>query len=148
IEVDGVGIKAIEISVLPIHIGQRFSVIVDASQDVGSYWIRGVIPIDCLLFGGGTINNNSAIAFNDSNVIKGILRYDGAPNDTPQTNKFNDDWSNNLYPCQDLNISLIKPYVDVEPPQNEKITDRLNISVTINFDDKGTTKAYINGQSW
>ncbi|CAG8741672.1 15068_t:CDS:2, partial [Cetraspora pellucida] len=46
IEVDGVSIKAVNITVLPIHIGQRFSVIVEASQEVGNYWIRADIPQD------------------------------------------------------------------------------------------------------
>ncbi|RIB11714.1 Multicopper oxidase [Gigaspora rosea] len=144
IEVDGVAVKSIELSVLPIHIGQRFSVIVDASKDVGSYWIRADIPEDCIFNSPETINANSDL--DNNNNITGILRYDGAPNDLPNSKKFNDAWSNNLFPCQDLDISLIKPYEPVSPPQ--KVTDQFNISVTLGPDKKNTTKAYINGQSW
>ncbi|RIB11715.1 multicopper oxidase [Gigaspora rosea] len=145
IEVDGVDIKEIELSVLPIHIGQRFSVIVEASQDSGSYWIRADIPKQCILNRNGTINNNSDIIHNSN--ITGILRYDDASNDTlPQSNKFNDDWYKKLSPCHDLDINLIKPYEAVAPPQ--KVTDQFNISIMIYGDSKHTTKAYINGQSW
>ncbi|CAG8588829.1 5052_t:CDS:10, partial [Dentiscutata heterogama] len=145
IEVDGVSIKPINITVLPIHIGERFSVIVEASQDVDNYWIRANIPDDCIETDPDTINHDSDLINN--NNITGILRYDGAPNDTiPKSKMTNDDWSNNLYPCQDLAVDLIKPYVAVEPPQ--KVTDPINIAISIGYNSRNTTTAYINGQSW
>ncbi|CAG8591856.1 17149_t:CDS:2, partial [Cetraspora pellucida] len=76
-----------------------------------------------------------------------ILQYEGAPNDAfPTSKKVDDDWSKNLFPCRDLDVDLIKPYMAVEPPQI--VTDQINVSVTLHGDDKNTTKAYINNQSW
>ncbi|CAG8783445.1 12643_t:CDS:2, partial [Racocetra fulgida] len=145
IEVDGVSTKASNISVLPIHIGQRFSVIVAASQEVGNYWIRADIPEDCVPSPSNTINANSSFANNRN--ITGILQYEGAPNDTlPTSTKVNDEWSRNLIPCRDIDSNLIKPYDAVAPPL--KITDPITVAVTLRVDEKNTTKAYINNQSW
>ncbi|CAG8793831.1 5541_t:CDS:2, partial [Racocetra persica] len=145
IEVDGVTTKASNVSVLPIHIGQRFSVIVEASQKVGNYWIRSDVPEDCVPSPPDTINHNSP--FDNNRNITGILQYEGAPNDTlPTSTKVNDDWSRNLYPCRDIDVNLIKPYEEVAPPL--KITDQINVTVTLHPDEHNTTKAYINNQSW
>ncbi|CAG8716468.1 5485_t:CDS:2, partial [Racocetra fulgida] len=145
IEVDGISTKASNISVLPIHIGQRYSVIIEASQEVGNYWIRAEIPEDCIMTSPDTINHNSALF--DQMTTTGILQYEGAPSDTyPDSKKFNDDWSKNLLPCRDLDVDLLKPYAAVEPPL--KVTDQINISVTLHEDEHQTTKAYINNQSW
>ncbi|CAG8611147.1 33753_t:CDS:10, partial [Racocetra persica] len=145
IEVDGVSTKASNISVLPIHIGQRYSVIIEASQEVGNYWIRAEIPDDCIMNSPDTINHDSALY--DKMTITGILQYEGAPSDAlPDSKKVHDEWSKNLFPCRDLDVDLLKPYAEVEPPK--KITNQINISVTIHADEHQTTKAYINNQSW
>ncbi|CAG8818599.1 2671_t:CDS:2, partial [Dentiscutata erythropus] len=141
IEVDGVSVKPINVTILPINIGERFSVIVEASQEVGNYYIRANIA--CIEDAGpGTINYDSDLI--DNSNITGILQYDGAPNDTlPQSQMTYDD---NRYPCQDLDVDLIKTYVPVPPPQ--EVTDPIKIDISLGFNDQNTTTAYINGQSW
>ncbi|KAF8187933.1 Cu-oxidase-domain-containing protein [Mycena galopus ATCC 62051] len=75
IEADGVATEPHEVNILLIHTGQRYSIVVAANQAVGNYWINAVI-------------NNESPTHNlnlNSTLSRGILRYEGALDEEPQT---------------------------------------------------------------
>jgi len=73
IEVDGVPVTPHTVASLDILAGQRYSVILEANQPVGNYWIN-------LPYVGGSAAANPN--FNIS-LSRGILRYAGAPDEEP-----------------------------------------------------------------
>ncbi|KAG6828776.1 hypothetical protein H0H92_006800 [Tricholoma furcatifolium] len=72
IEVDGVNHEPLLVDNIQIYAGQRYSVIVTATQSVGNYWLRAQSSSGPTTFDGGL---NSA-----------IFRYLGAPIEEPTTN--------------------------------------------------------------
>ncbi|KAF8551377.1 laccase [Imleria badia] len=68
IEVDGSEVQPVEVDSIPILAGQRYSVVITASQPVYNYWIRSLSNLNPTFEGG----QNMA-----------ILRYEGAPNQDP-----------------------------------------------------------------
>ncbi|KAJ7132445.1 laccase subfamily 2 [Mycena epipterygia] len=74
IEADGVATKPHEVNVLVIHAGQRYS-FVTANQAVGNYWINAFIN-------AGNPTHNLKL---NSTLSRGILRYEGALDEEPQT---------------------------------------------------------------
>ncbi|KAJ7843746.1 Cu-oxidase-domain-containing protein [Mycena olivaceomarginata] len=75
IEADGVATEPHEVNILLIHTSQRYSIVVAANQAVGNYWINAVI-------------NNESPTHNlnlNSTLSRGILRYEGALDEEPQT---------------------------------------------------------------
>jgi len=70
IATDFVPIKPFPTKVLSIGIGQRLDVIVEAKADVGNYWLHAVPR--CAGTGGNALTG-----------IKGIFRYEGAPETDP-----------------------------------------------------------------
>lgn len=73
IETDGVNTQPLLVDTIPIYAGQRYSFILDASQPVSNYWIRGN-------------PNLGPIAGNFTNgVNSAILRYVGASDSEPTT---------------------------------------------------------------
>ncbi|KAG6828157.1 hypothetical protein H0H92_009008, partial [Tricholoma furcatifolium] len=71
IEVDGVNHTPLTVDSIQIFTGQRYSVVVNASQPIDNYWIRALPNTENADFSGGL---NSA-----------ILRYSGAPDHEPRT---------------------------------------------------------------
>ncbi|RHZ82477.1 hypothetical protein Glove_109g248 [Diversispora epigaea] len=133
IEVEGTHVKnvsAATVTVIPIHVAQRYSVILDANQPVDNYYIRASIIDSCLPpRTNDTINYNSSINFNAT----GILHYQGAGSKKP---------TSTAYPftiplCQDLNASAIRPYKDSPAPSNVTNDFVFNITFARNDDDVG-----------
>ncbi|KAG9308059.1 laccase [Chiua virens] len=71
IEVDGDEVEPVEVDSIPILAGQRYSVVVNANQAIGNYWIR-------------TLTNLAGASF-DNNQNMAILRYQGAPDEDPSS---------------------------------------------------------------
>ncbi|KAG6856578.1 hypothetical protein H0H87_002966 [Tephrocybe sp. NHM501043] len=71
IEVDGVNHSPLEVDNLQIFAGQRYSVVINATQDKDNYWVRAQSNVGPTTFDGGL---NSA-----------ILRYSGADDVDPVT---------------------------------------------------------------
>lgn len=71
IEADGILTEPLLVDSLQVLPGQRYSVVLNATQSVGNYWIRALPSTTNATFAGGL---NSA-----------ILRYSGAPNQDPTT---------------------------------------------------------------
>ncbi|RHZ82297.1 hypothetical protein Glove_109g260 [Diversispora epigaea] len=142
IEVEGTPVKnakAAKVKVLPLHIAQRYSVILTANQPIDNYYIRASIIDSCLgAITNETINGNSSINFNAT----GILHYHGAGSKKP---------TSTAYPftfplCQDLNANAIRPYKDSPAPNN--VTDKFVFSVTFNLNDDDVGLLGINNSSF
>lgn len=71
IEADGVETQPMVVDSLPVFAGQRYSVVVNANQPIGNYWIRAV-------------PNEGPQGFTNG-VNQAILRYKGAPVQDPTT---------------------------------------------------------------
>ncbi|KAJ9221105.1 CAZyme family AA1 [Paecilomyces variotii] len=87
---------------ISIGIGQRYSVIVDANQTAGNYWMRTTPVLNCS--GNKTHVDNRT----------GILRYQGAPNTKPTTSI----QSGLTFACQDEPPEKLKPVVRWEVGTN------------------------------
>lgn len=71
IEADGNEVEPVTVDSIPVFAGQRYSVVVNADQPVGNYWIRA-------------LSNHLNQTF-DGGQSSAILRYAGAPIEDPQT---------------------------------------------------------------
>ncbi|KZT32315.1 Cupredoxin [Sistotremastrum suecicum HHB10207 ss-3] len=77
IEADGVEHQPLVVDSLTIFVGQRYSIVVDASEDVDNYWFR-VVP-------GPSIVNQASSKPADPSLNNAIFRYEGAPVADPTT---------------------------------------------------------------
>ncbi|KAG8688139.1 hypothetical protein FRC11_005987, partial [Ceratobasidium sp. 423] len=75
IEADGIAHEPYTVNSLDIHPGERYSIVVEANQTVGNFWIRAPI----------TARRSSSTL--DPELIKAVLRYEGAPAQDPTTSK-------------------------------------------------------------
>ncbi|KAH0836891.1 laccase [Lanmaoa asiatica] len=91
IEADGILTEPLLVDSLQLFAGQRYSVIMNATQPVGNYWIRALPSTAGSTFSGGL---NSA-----------ILRYSGAPSQDPTTNQ-----TTSVMPLLEQNLhTLVNP---------------------------------------
>lgn len=91
IEADGILTEPLLVDSLQVFAGQRYSVILNATQPVGNYWLRALPSTFGANFAGGV---NSA-----------ILRYSGAPSQDPTTNQ-----TQSVIPLKEQNLHpLINP---------------------------------------
>ncbi|RHZ77601.1 hypothetical protein Glove_174g53 [Diversispora epigaea] len=149
IEVEGINIQSNKISKLPVHVGQRYSVIISADQEVDNYYIRATIlpceppPNTTDTIDTETINYNSSVNYN----VTGILRYDGASESSlPTSQEWNDEFATNLASCRDLNDSYLIPLTSSTPPN---ATDTFVFNVTVRPDNTDNiTKGFINNSSF
>ncbi|KAF9443886.1 multicopper oxidase [Macrolepiota fuliginosa MF-IS2] len=77
IEVEGTPVQQYNVTVIQIFAGQRYSVVVNATQPVDNYWIRA-------LPNSGNRNLSSTFA---GGVNSAILRYQGAPVADPKSSQ-------------------------------------------------------------
>ncbi|CAG8508267.1 4236_t:CDS:2 [Rhizophagus irregularis] len=138
IEADGEYSKPVIVNKLPVAIGQRYSVIIDANQKVDNYWMRATIDDRCLLINNQTVNFDSAINYN----VTGILKYDGAGLGYPTSTEYPDQ----LEPCLSIDPNLLKT---LEPQQIPgPATNKIQLVVTFRDDDQNVTRAFINNSSF
>ncbi|CAG8778865.1 33390_t:CDS:2, partial [Gigaspora margarita] len=138
IEVEGTYVQPFEVTQLPLHIAQRYSVIVEANQDAKDYWIRATMSKECIFNNGNTtINHDSAINYN----VTGILSYEGSSNKSPDSTPFTDD----LTPCRNLDSKLIKP-LTASPPKEP--TQTISYNVTFGTNAMGVAEALLNNSSY
>lgn len=138
IEADGQYSKPVIVNKLPVAIGQRYSVIIEANQNVDNYWIRATIDDRCLLRNNRTINLDSAINFN----VTGILKYEGAETGNPRSTDFPDQ----LNACLGLDHNLLKT---LEPHQLPgPATDNIQLVVTFGEDSNNVGRSFINNSTF
>jgi FtsP/CotA-like multicopper oxidase with cupredoxin domain len=91
IEADGGLTEPLLVDSLQVFAGQRYSVIMNATQPVGNYWIRALSSTPGSTFSGG--------------LDSAILRYSGAPSEDPTTKN-----STVVMPLREQNLhALIHP---------------------------------------
>ncbi|GBC00009.1 hypothetical protein RclHR1_03700016 [Rhizophagus clarus] len=139
IELEGIYVKPTIIKKLPINVGQRYSVIVDANQPIGNYFIRGTLDKRCTPNNNATTNFNSAIDWNGL----GILRYEGAENTKPNSKEFNDDFK----PCRDLNKKHSLPLKPITKYDGH-VSDFVNITIAFGRDSNQRLEALVNNVSF
>ncbi|CAO3682118.1 unnamed protein product [Umbelopsis vinacea] len=133
VEADGVDIQPVVIDRLPIHVAQRYSVIVEANQPVGNYWARAVMNQNCFAY------TNPAL---DPNVLASI-HYEGAPAIQPNTT---DPSLSDPVDCNDLNPSDLRPVDAMDAPE-------YNVSYYVAASFQAITsdrirRGYMNQTSW
>ncbi|CAG8733541.1 19448_t:CDS:2, partial [Dentiscutata erythropus] len=146
IEVDGISIKPVTIQKIPINVAQRYSVVLNASQPVGNYFIRASITQACIVRGNATtlnqtINYNSSINWNAT----GILHYVGADNSIPTSHEWPDVGQ---VTCDDVPDSSLVPYVASTPPTNISSSSQFSYNLTFGPDAAGLGIFYINNSSF
>lgn len=78
IELDGIEISPISARGVYLNIGQRASVVIEANQTAGNYYIRATLPKTCFL---PYAPYSSAGLEASEYAVKGILSYDDVPVD-------------------------------------------------------------------
>jgi FtsP/CotA-like multicopper oxidase with cupredoxin domain len=76
--------------------GQRYDIIVNATETAGDYWLRAIPQTECS-------NNDNA------DNIKGIVRYDSSSTDDPTTDAY--DYTDS---CDDEDMSDLVPYLALD----------------------------------
>lgn len=104
VEMDGVEIEPIVSTGVHVNIGQRYSVIINATQDVGDYAIRQTLERECFLpFSTYESSGLESIQYE----ARGVLRYEGFEGFegvavVPPEKKREDGSNPNPWGCQDL----------------------------------------------
>ncbi|CAG8658386.1 4123_t:CDS:2 [Dentiscutata erythropus] len=137
-EVDGELIKPVTLNTIPINIGQRYSVILNAIKPIDVYQIRAKISI-CTPINNQTINYDTALNYN----IMGILKYEGAKVKLPTSNAF---FSNVSEECRDIDPNTLKSYYTRKLPQI--IISRIDLMVSFGKTATGKKHALINNSSY
>lgn len=97
---DFVPLEPFEVDYLPIGMGQRYDIIIEANQPIDNYWMRAVPQEAC--------SNNTA-----SENIKGILHYTGADAASePASTKWN--YADDLW-CEDVPAKKLVPRLAIDP---------------------------------
>lgn len=90
--------------------GQRYDVLVTASEDTADYWMRAIPQVACS-------DNDSA------DDIKGIIRYDSSSTSEPTTSAYTYTDS-----CLDEDVSNLVPYVALDA-ETDSVEDDFAVSV-------------------
>ncbi|KAK2037867.1 multicopper oxidase [Colletotrichum somersetense] len=112
IAADFVPLQPFNTSDVSIGIGQRYDVIVRATQDSGDYWLRAIPQLTC------SANENPL-------DIKGIVRYDASSTADPvgEVPAYMDD-------CKDEPMSKLVPFVPIEAGQ-QSYDDTLTVGLQV-----------------
>ncbi|KAK3688141.1 Cupredoxin [Podospora appendiculata] len=97
VAVDLVPINPYVTDTILIAVGQRYDVIVEADQDIGNYWARGVPMMSCFAV--------NLMAFD----IRAVVRYDASSTADPTVNQSIPYVM--LDVCQDESLSNLVPYI-------------------------------------
>ncbi|KAG0369235.1 hypothetical protein BGZ54_010522 [Gamsiella multidivaricata] len=135
IEADGVDMQPVDVQRVPIHVAQRYSVIVQANQAIGNYWIRAAMNTNCFNVDNGALNPNTTA----------IVHYEGASNSQQADTQ---DWGSKPWPgrCLDLTSEMLKPFFarDAPPADVQIILDMSFQTIT----KKHVSLGYVNETSW
>ncbi|CAG8646099.1 5917_t:CDS:2, partial [Ambispora leptoticha] len=133
IEADGFYIKRQQAHRIPIHAGQRVSVIVVADQVAGNFWMRG--EIDTVCYFQPPVNLDPK--------FNAIVHYEGAKeNVDPTTNP----WTDALKDCLDLDPNTLQPLIPEPVPS--PVGTSLTLFIGPQIDKEGKALFYINNSSY
>jgi len=134
VEADGTSLVPVNVHRVPIHVAQRYSVILTTNQTAGSYNVRAEMQTTCYKLANPNLNM----------MVLGTMTYGATPS-TPNTQ----DWSDALPAlCLDLSTSMIVPHIAMNPP-NSTESVLVTVSFQQTFQSGGTqTLAFVNNTSW
>ncbi|KAJ6592846.1 Cupredoxin [Mycena capillaripes] len=119
IETDGVPTSPLNVNILTMHAGQRYSIVVTANQPVGNYWINTILT-------GGNPSHNLNL---NSTLGRGILRYKGAPAQEPTGPMTQGPAVQN--PLQEVNLHPLFPIPAPEPDFNLTFVTDMPVNQTV-----------------
>lgn len=132
IEADSTLVQPVTVNRLPIHIAQRYSVIIYTNQTSTNYWMRAQMITHCFSDDNPVLNPD----------VQALITY------TNTTDELSDsaDWSTALdLVCEDLSPSMLTPaLVEIAPPPDKAF--RVDISFQIGA--YALDRAYINSTTW
>lgn len=135
IEADSTLVEPVTVHRLPIHIAQRYSVIIHTNQTATNYWIRAWLNTFC--FG----DDNLPVL--NPNVLA-LLTYTNTTYEPLDTESV--DWTTALeLQCQDLNVTELVPLVAEDAPSPDQA---FRIDVSFQIHDYAIDLAYINSTTW
>ncbi|KAF9198767.1 hypothetical protein BGZ49_000323, partial [Haplosporangium sp. Z 27] len=135
IEADGIDMQPVDVQRIPIHVAQRYSVLVHANQTVGNYWVRADMNTNCFKIENPALNPN----------VPAIIHYEGAPSLREVNSK---DWGTSAWTpyCLDLTSDMLKPALVMDAP-----TADLSITMDISFQTITQSRValgYVDKTSW
>ncbi|KAF9953103.1 hypothetical protein BGZ70_000358 [Mortierella alpina] len=134
IEADGVDMQPVPVQRLPIHVAQRYSVLVHANETVGNYYVRATINTNCF-FG----SNRALDPF-----VKAVIHYENAP--VAQSFDSTDWTAASMAPsCVDLALDMLHPY-NVQPAPTADVSHLIKFTMKPSSD--GILLGYANDRSW
>jgi FtsP/CotA-like multicopper oxidase with cupredoxin domain len=135
IEADSTLVEPITVHRVPIHVAQRYSVIVTANQSTSTnYWIRADMMTNCFT-GSNSMLDTTTLA---------VMSYSG--NSTIMPSNTSMDWTDALPAhCQDLDANSLSPYIARTPPEATRMW-RMEFSFGIGAYQ--LDRAKFNGTSW
>lgn len=122
IAADLVPIVPYDTTVLSIGMGQRYDIVVNASESSGDFWMRAIPQTSCS-------ENDSA------DNIKGIIRYDSSSTDDPTTSAYTYTDS-----CDDEDMANLVPYLAVVADEGSLAEDS---AVTVGKNSASVFKWYM-----
>jgi len=134
VEADGIALDPVDVHRVPIHVAQRYSVILTTNQTAGSYNVRAEMQATCFKLTNNNLNP----------MVLSTMTYGASPS-TPNTQ----DWSD-AYPdsCLDLNSTMIVPQIAMNPPNStETVVVGVSFQQTVESGGK-LTLAFVNNTSW
>lgn len=114
VEIDGVEVEPLVSQGVHVNIGQRYSVIISATEEVGDYTIRSALEKDCFLpYSTYTSSGLESIGYE----VKGILRYDrdeesegeGTIGEEDVVQEKREQSTTNPWGCGDMPFDMPKP---------------------------------------
>ncbi|RHZ65592.1 hypothetical protein Glove_313g52 [Diversispora epigaea] len=127
IEVEGGYIEKYTLTTVPLNIGQRYSVIVKADQEISNYWMRSAFDYTAYF------RNQTTKVYNNA-----IVHYEGADEKEPTTQFWNDSITSEWKDLDQL-VNL-KPYYYEELPSSD-----LTMLLSTDFN---MTEGYMNGSMY
>ncbi|KAJ6617294.1 Cu-oxidase-domain-containing protein [Mycena sp. CBHHK59/15] len=119
IETDGVPTSPLEVNILNMYAGQRYSIVVTANQPVGNYWINTILD------GGNPAHNLNL----NATLGRGILRYKGAPAQEPTTPMTLGPAIQNM--LEEVNLHPLFPIPAPEPDFNLTFVTDMPVNQTV-----------------
>lgn len=134
VEADGTSLVPVDVHRVPIHVAQRYSVILTTNQTAGSYNVRAEMQTTCYKLGNPNLNT----------MVLATMTYGASPT-TPNTQ----DWSDAIPSlCLDLDSTMIVPQIAMNPPNS---TDIIQIFMSFQQTTQSggkQTLAFMNSTSW
>lgn len=127
IAADFVPIVPYQADVISISMGQRYDVIITASESSGDYWMRSIPQVSC------SDNDNA-------DDIKGIVRYDSSSTSDPTTSAYSYTDS-----CDDEDMSDLVPYLALDAEANVLAEDS---TVTVGKNTANVFKWYMSSTTF